>query len=146
VPNVILTPATYWVEYSAVNGVAPFMPPVTENSYLPFGNAIQNTAGAFAQLREPGFSAANWTYVGGKPVGMPFILEGTRGALSTCYPNCDHSTQPPALNVGDFTCFLQKFAANDPYANCDNSTQPPILNVGDFTCFLQKFAAGCSAP
>jgi hypothetical protein len=29
------------------------------------------------------------------------------------------------------------------YANCDNSTTPPILNVLDFTCFLQKFAAGC---
>jgi len=29
------------------------------------------------------------------------------------------------------------------YANCDGSTVPPILNVADFTCFLQKFAAGC---
>jgi N-acetylneuraminic acid mutarotase len=32
------------------------------------------------------------------------------------------------------------------YANCDNSSTPPILNVGDFTCFLQKYAAGCGAP
>jgi hypothetical protein len=63
-----------------------------------------------------------------------------------CYPNCDHSTTPPTLNVADFTCFLQKFAAQDPYANCDNSTTAPALNVADFTCFLQKFAAGCSAP
>jgi hypothetical protein len=47
------------------------------------------------------------------------------------------------LNVADFTCFLQKYAAADPYANCDNSTTPPVLNVADFTCFLQKFAAGC---
>jgi hypothetical protein len=60
-----------------------------------------------------------------------------------CYANCDGSTAPPALNVLDFTCFLQKFAAGDPYANCDNSTTPPVLNVVDFTCFLQKFAAGC---
>jgi len=29
------------------------------------------------------------------------------------------------------------------YANCDSSTAPPVLNVQDFTCFLQKFAAGC---
>ena len=29
------------------------------------------------------------------------------------------------------------------YANCDQSTQSPVLNVADFTCFLQKFAAGC---
>jgi hypothetical protein len=66
--------------------------------------------------------------------------------VSNCYANCDHSTVLPFLNVADFTCFLQKFAAADPYANCDNSTQAPVLNVADFTCFLQKYAAGCSAP
>lgn len=30
------------------------------------------------------------------------------------------------------------------YSNCDNSTAPPILNVNDFLCFLNQFAAGCS--
>jgi parallel beta-helix repeat protein len=60
-----------------------------------------------------------------------------------CYANCDCSAIPPLLNVGDFTCFLQRFAAADPYANCDGSTAPPVLNVADFTCFLQRFAAGC---
>jgi hypothetical protein len=62
---------------------------------------------------------------------------------SPCYANCDGSTTAPVLNVGDFTCFLQKFAAGNSYANCDASTTPPVLNVGDFTCFLQKYAAGC---
>jgi probable HAF family extracellular repeat protein len=61
-----------------------------------------------------------------------------------CYANCDGSTTAPILNVGDFTCFLQKFASGDPYANCDHSTAAPTLNVADFTCFLQKYAAGCS--
>jgi hypothetical protein len=60
-----------------------------------------------------------------------------------CYANCDNSTATPILNVADFTCFLQRFAAADPYANCDNSTTTPVLNVADFTCFLQRFAAGC---
>jgi hypothetical protein len=60
-----------------------------------------------------------------------------------CYANCDHSTTAPVLNVADFSCFLGKFAVNDPYANCDGSTQAPILNVQDFSCFLQRFAAGC---
>jgi serralysin len=60
-----------------------------------------------------------------------------------CYANCDNSTATPVLNVGDFTCFLQRFAAGESYANCDSSTSPPVLNVGDFTCFLQRFAAGC---
>jgi hypothetical protein len=60
-----------------------------------------------------------------------------------CYPNCDGSLTPPVLNVNDFVCFLQKFAAGDPYANCDGSTMEPVLNIIDFTCFLQKFSAGC---
>jgi hypothetical protein len=60
-----------------------------------------------------------------------------------CYANCDGSTLAPVLNVADFSCFLQRFAAGDPYANCDGSTQPPLLNVADFACFLGQFAAGC---
>jgi hypothetical protein len=60
-----------------------------------------------------------------------------------CYPNCDESTTPPMLNVGDFTCFLQRFADGDGYANCDKSTAAPVLNVADFACFLQRSAAGC---
>jgi uncharacterized membrane protein len=60
-----------------------------------------------------------------------------------CYANCDGSNLAPALNILDFVCFLQKFAAADPYANCDQSTTPPVLNIDDFSCFLQKFAAGC---
>jgi hypothetical protein len=61
-----------------------------------------------------------------------------------CYANCDNSTTPPILNVNDFQCFLNKYAAGNSTANCDNSTTPPILNVNDFQCFLNKFAAGCS--
>ena len=60
-----------------------------------------------------------------------------------CYANCDLSGAQPLLNVADFTCFLTKFAANDPYVNCDGSTTIPALNVADFTCFLSRFAAGC---
>jgi hypothetical protein len=64
-------------------------------------------------------------------------------AAPACYPNCDGSTAPPILNVLDFSCFLNAFAASSPYANCDASTSPPMLNVLDFTCFLNRFAAGC---
>ena len=60
-----------------------------------------------------------------------------------CYANCDNSSTHPILNVADFTCFLQRFAAGDSYANCDGSTAQPVLNVADFTCFLQQFAFGC---
>jgi hypothetical protein len=61
-----------------------------------------------------------------------------------CYANCDNSTTPPILNVQDFSCFLNRYSANDPWANCDGSTTAPVLNVNDFTCFLNRFAAGCS--
>ena len=60
-----------------------------------------------------------------------------------CYANCDGSTIAPVLNINDFICFQQKFAAGDSYANCDSSTAAPVLNVNDFICFQQKFAAGC---
>jgi hypothetical protein len=69
---------------------------------------------------------------------LTFVVAG-----GGCYPNCDASTAAPVLNVQDFTCFLQKYAAADGYANCDGSTAAPTLNVADFTCFLQKYAAGC---
>jgi hypothetical protein len=64
-------------------------------------------------------------------------------SITSCYANCDGSTTSPILNVADFSCFMQRFAAGDPYANCDQSTVPPVLNVADFSCFLQAFAAGC---
>lgn len=60
-----------------------------------------------------------------------------------CYPNCDGSDVYPALNVIDFFCFLNRYAAGDSYANCDGSTAPPVLNAVDFQCFLNAFSAGC---
>ena len=62
---------------------------------------------------------------------------------SACYPNCDFSTIPPILNVNDFICFNNRFAAGDSRANCDASTAIPTLNVNDFTCFINRYAAGC---
>jgi len=62
---------------------------------------------------------------------------------SVCHANCDSSTAAPILNVSDFVCFLNKYAAGDSYANCDSSTLPPILNVNDFVCFNTQFAVGC---
>jgi hypothetical protein len=77
---------------------------------------------------------------GGLP---PFSMVMVTPVGGECYANCDGSSVIPALNVGDFTCFLQRFAAGEAYANCDQSTTAPMLNVGDFTCFLQRLAAGC---
>jgi len=74
------------------------------------------------------------------------FIDGPFGATITvgCYANCDNSTTPPILNVQDFACFLNRFAAGEPWANCNRSVNPPpILNVQDFVCFLNLFAAGC---
>ncbi|MFN0133934.1 MAG: GC-type dockerin domain-anchored protein [Phycisphaerales bacterium] len=66
------------------------------------------------------------------------------GGGGGCYANCDNSTVAPILNVNDFICFQNAFAAGDPSANCDGSTTPPVLNVNDFICFQNAFAAGCT--
>jgi trimeric autotransporter adhesin len=69
-----------------------------------------------------------------------------------CYANCDASTMIPLLNIDDFTCFINEFAAAQAlpheqqvghYTNCDGSTAAPVLNVDDFTCFINAYAAGC---
>jgi len=65
------------------------------------------------------------------------------GGPAPCYANCDGSTAPPVLNVSDFICFLNKYAAGDSYANCDGSTVPPVLNVSDFICFQTRYSQGC---
>jgi hypothetical protein len=85
-------------------------------------------------------------YVGGEFTSMSGVpapgLARWRGCPS-CYANCDGSTSSPMLNVNDFACFLNAFAAGSPSANCDQSTLAPVLNVNDFSCFLNRFAAGC---
>jgi trimeric autotransporter adhesin len=109
----------------------------------------QGVAGAVHAMSPSVHGAERHLYVGGfftGAGGLPAAnLARWSGCAPTapCYANCDLSTAPPVLNVGDFTCFLQRFAEGDAYANCDQSTTPPVLNVGDFTCFLQRFAAGC---
>jgi hypothetical protein len=87
-------------------------------------------SGQFDTVDAPGFA-------------VQYLPTGVRLVASACYANCDNSTTPPVLNVLDFSCFLNRFAAGDTYANCDQSTTPPVLNVLDFSCFLNQFAAGC---
>jgi len=62
---------------------------------------------------------------------------------TTCYANCDGSSNPPILNVNDFVCFQNLYAAGSAAANCDGSTTAPVLNVNDFICFQNLYAAGC---
>jgi hypothetical protein len=72
------------------------------------------------------------------------VIGATQGGQTPCYANCDGNLSVPCLNVVDFGCFLNRYAAGDSYANCDGSTTPPVLDVADFACFMNQFAAGCS--
>jgi hypothetical protein len=95
----------------------------------------------------PGQAGTVNGWSGAAATGGAYTIELTGScypaAVQPCYANCDASTTAPVLNVQDFTCFLQQYAASNAYANCDGSTVAPTLNVQDFTCFLQRYAAGC---
>jgi hypothetical protein len=71
------------------------------------------------------------------------LVTAYRSAQSTCYANCDASSNAPVLTANDFQCFLNRFAAGESYANCDASSGVPTLTANDFQCFLNAYAAGC---
>ncbi len=144
----------------AINGI---------NLYIPSGVTIGlflrvdggNSAGRLAWTSTPpaAFSYTNGelTLTGGEAVTGAFSAPTTPGAMinvtldyshtgPSCYANCEAGGGPQWLNVNDFVCFQNRFAASESYCNCDQSTTPPILNVNDFICFLNAFAAGCTEP
>jgi hypothetical protein len=89
-------------------------------------------------------SGSIYAHAGIAGSGMRMGMNGIQLVyLGECYANCDGSTAAPILNVNDFACFINRFAAADPLANCDHSTTPPVLNVNDFICYTSQFAAGC---
>jgi hypothetical protein len=100
------------------------------------GETNEVYASAFAYIDRTLTDSEAAALGGPRPEGISLPL--------ACYANCDNSTTAPVLNVADFSCFLNAFAAGSSYANCDNSTTAPVLNVADFSCFLNRFAAGCT--
>jgi hypothetical protein len=107
---------------------------------------------------DPQFVAAHFVGAGSTPAlaadgTLLTVGPGGLHALGrACDANCDGSTAAPALNVDDFMCFLNQFAAGSAltpelqrqhYANCDGSTAAPVLNVDDFLCFINRYAEGC---
>jgi hypothetical protein len=111
---------------------------VSSLSVVPGRSGLQDGRGSW--VNQAGQIALKLGFIDGTLA----LVVGTPAAEPVpCYANCDQSTAAPILNVADFSCFLQTFAAGDSYANCDNSSAAPMLNVADFSCFLQSFAAGC---
>ena len=66
----------------------------------------------------------------------PDVLVETDGA-APCYADCDGSG---ALNIFDYICFGNEYAAGNAYADCDGSGS---LNIFDYICFGNEYAAGC---
>jgi len=95
--------------------------------------------GGFAEVSQPPGMPPGLALSAGR-VGNSIIVT----VVPACYANCDGSTIPPVLNVLDFICFLNRYAAGDSLANCDGSSTPPVLNVNDFLCFINAYAAGCT--
>jgi hypothetical protein len=113
------------------------------HSWSAVGSGVSGAVQALAVFDD---EAVRGLYVGGwfqtaGGISSPNLARWT--GCRPCYANCDASTTPPVLNVQDFTCFLNQFAAGSAYANCDASTTPPVLNISDYSCFLNRFAAGC---
>ncbi|MBL9030753.1 MAG: hypothetical protein JNM80_03485 [Phycisphaerae bacterium] len=150
-----------WINLPA--GTSPRNLRVGEDGHLIFRSGgvlselMKNAAGAW--VNDP---ASDWV---GRSVGDHFLISRSRTnhmpeihegpgyyhladpevapGILDCYANCDFSTVPPVLNVNDFQCFLNLYAAGRPDANCDGSTTAPMLNINDFQCFLNAYAAGC---
>jgi hypothetical protein len=146
---------TSWTQAYVLNNGGAFTSPlqcltgVVNSGVVTIYGTLQDTVGAgnrLVSVTDTGSSASPYTVIATAPnlTWWKGIAFAPTAASTPCYANCDHSTTLPCLNVLDFGCFLNKFAAGDPVANCDGSTTPPVLNVLDFGCFLNKFAAGCS--
>jgi len=117
--------------------------PSAAGGWIPDPNSILagRPSGPFFAMARSRTNHVPSLHEGPEWVNLPNV-EVTPG-VPDCYANCDGSEVPPVLNVNDFTCFLNMYAAGRFDANCDNSTIPPVLNINDFICFQQKFAAGC---
>ena len=84
--------------------------------------------------------AGNFTVVDDRVVSARIARYGP----ASCYPDCDRSTGTGILDIFDFLCFGNRFAANDPYAcDCDTSTGLGVCDIFDFLCFGNAFSAGC---
>ncbi|MBL9030514.1 MAG: hypothetical protein JNM80_02235 [Phycisphaerae bacterium] len=144
-----LPAGTYWIDWqTSIGGASAHFSPSTtfpEMRGMPGANARQFQTTVWVDLLDTGNPAG--CGAGSVPQDSVFKINGTiQGGGGGCYANCDNSTIIPFLNINDFVCFNNKFAAGDTNANCDQSTITPVLNVNDFICFNNLFAAGCSAP
>lgn len=108
-----------------------------------YGMLAVNNAGQDALWRID-LNTGEATFIGNVATSNILSLAFVGPADPPCYADCDTSTGPGVLDILDFLCFGNRFAANDPYAcDCDTSTGPGICDILDFLCFGNAFSAGC---
>ncbi len=123
---VALTPGRYWISVLGNTGTHTWAWARTNTTLN--AHAVRQGAGP-------------WNLSGGD---FAMVLCGTETPPTPCYPDCDQSTGVGVLDIFDFLCFGNAFAANQPYAcNCDLSTGNNVCDIFDFLCFGNEFAAGC---
>lgn len=72
------------------------------------------------------------------------ITDEPQSTAPACYADCDKTTGVGVLDIFDFLCFGNQFAAGNSYAcNCDLSTGLNVCDIFDFLCFGNGFARGC---
>ena len=104
------------------------------NKLLTAGVVLMMAATADAQP----YDLSWWTVDGGgnQSTGGTYVLTGTAGQ-----PDAGAASATIYTLASGFWAIM---VPDPCYANCDQSTIAPILNINDFQCFLNKFAAGCS--
>jgi trimeric autotransporter adhesin len=95
----------------------------------------------------PGHRPAS-LYIGGEFSATGWVATQNIGAWTACttpcHADCDSSTGQGVLDILDFLCFQNRFAAGSAYAcECDTSSGPGVCDVFDFLCYQNEFAAGC---
>jgi hypothetical protein len=122
-------------------------PPILSDSWLWNGtdwNPIDTGPGAARMGHSLVFDSRRRQLLQVCGTGAEFGFRHDTMALGCrCPADCESSGIAPKLNVNDFICFLNRYAARKHDANCDHSTTPPVLDVNDFLCFSSLFAARC---
>ena len=81
--------------------------------------------------------------IGPGPTGTQFFLDAEQTVGDSISRAYNTTADAGFTDTRGLICRFT--TANNCYANCDSSTLTPILNVNDFICFGNKFAAGCGA-
>jgi hypothetical protein len=109
-------------------------------TWSPLGHGIQSVVDmtVFDDGRGPSLFMAGFNTNPGNASAMGVVQ--WVGCHNQCYADCDNSLTHPRLNVEDFSCFINKFAIDDPYADCN---QDGLRTIADFACFIQRFNENC---